>query len=77
MRKMVLFLAAAMLLGGAGEALAQKNAIRLTTTLVDPKACGSQREGDMVAGHSYVHIGEVRLHRPVGRPARLRRPHSQ
>jgi hypothetical protein len=56
---MVGFLAAALLLGSTGQALAQRNAIRLTTTLVDANVCGSQRDGDSVAGHSFVNIGDV------------------
>jgi hypothetical protein len=57
MRKFVGLLAAALLLGTTGQAMAQKNAIRLMTTLVDASVCGSQRAGDSVAGHSYVAIG--------------------
>jgi hypothetical protein len=66
MRKMVGLLAAALLLGSTGQALAQKNAIRLTTTLVDANVCGSQRDGDNVAGHSYVNIGDVNYTVQVG-----------
>lgn len=53
MRRFIVILAAALLWGTAGQAMAQK-ALRLSATLNDPSKCGSQADGDNVNTFAYV-----------------------
>jgi hypothetical protein len=53
MRSLMGILAAALLWGAAGQAVAEK-ALRLSGTLNDPSRCGSQADGDNVNTFAYV-----------------------
>jgi hypothetical protein len=58
MRKFVGVLAAALMLGVTGQALAA-NVIKYQAVLADPATCGTQEAGDNVSAHGYAKIADI------------------